>query len=432
MARSFPKQTERYSKLGFFFLLIYSVALFVRPQEWSYTPDPFPIARIFLILAFLFFVLEQTPKRFGYQGILLIGMTLIIILSGLRNYDPMGGINKAIDFSIYAVVPFLLFSNFPHSVKRQRILFYLLVISCAVMLHHGISQKLSPEGIGWSGEELSQGTRITFLGFFNDPNDLGMFFLMNIPILFYLKSTSNNFIIKIIFFVMILGLIYGVYLTNSRGTLVGLLAMIFTYFYFRFGKIKTFFLTMLFAPAAYIAMKLFRTIDSQEQSANDRIQAWYEGIQMFKYRPLFGIGKDEFVQAHGLTAHNSYVLIWAELGILGYLLWTLALYLTLLMLVKIFMLKEVKNLSKEVQNDILLAKCLFYSFMGFLSTAFFLSRSYVVFLYTFIGIAVAVFYRTQKEVTALAEINWKTEIYKGFGLSMLSLVVLYMIIVVLL
>lgn len=431
MTRSFPQKDSRHSTLGFIFLLLYSVALFIRPQEWSFTADTLPVARFFLMLAFFFFLVSQKPKMCGYQGLFLIGIALIIPISGLRNYDFMGGVNDSVDFIIYSVIPFLLFSSLLLTEKRQRLFFLVLVVACAIMMHHGISQKMSPEGMGWSGELLSQGTRITYLGFFNDPNDLGMFFLMNIPILFYLKGTSSSFIIKLVAFVMIFLLIYGVYLTNSRGTLVGLMAMIYTYMFFTFGKTKTIIAGAVLAPAAYFAMTLFRAIDSQEQSANDRIQAWYEGVQYFKYRPLFGIGKGEFVQSHGLTAHNSYVLMWAELGTLSYLLWFAAIYLTLFMLFKGFSLKKEKY-SEAIQRDIFLSKCLFFSFMGFLSTAFFLSRTYIVFLYIFLGLGVAVFYRLEKNVDELQTINWKQEVMRAFGLGLLSLIGLYFIIIILL
>ena len=433
MAREFPKSEDNYSNIGFFFLLIYTVALFVRPQEWVYSPDPFPVARIFLIFAFISYLIGHRPKLMGYQGWLLIGLLLLIPLSGIRNYDFGEGNYQAQNFFIYSLLPFLLYAALAPTEKKQYWVFLVMAIACTVMLHHGISQKLSPEGMGWSGELLSQGTRITFLGFFNDPNDLGMFFLMNIPILYYLRSVTKSTLLRFYFLLLIFGLIYGVFLTNSRGSLVGFLALIVTYFYFRYGKIKTFFATLFMAPAAYVLMSLFRKIDSQEESANDRIQAWYEGIQMIKYRPLFGIGKGQFVEAHGLTAHNSYMLIWAELGTIGYLLWFMVVCLTLFMLIKIFSLsKEKYQESESLLNDIFLAKCLFFSFMGFLTTAFFLSRTYVVFLYVFLGLSLGLINRVQKQVPELVEIENTNLLFKIFGLGLLSLIGLYIIITILL
>jgi len=204
------------------------------------------------------------------------------------------------------------------------------------------------------------------------------------------------------------------------------------FFYFKYGKIKTIFITIIMAPLAYIAMSMFRTIDADESSADGRIEAWYEGIQMFKYRPIFGIGKGQFVDFHGLTAHNSFVLVWAELGVLGYSLWFLTISLTLMFLINIFNLDKSKYIkSKSMLNDIFLAKCLFFSFLGYLSTAFFLSRSYIVFLYVFLGLSYALFCRVKSIDKGLNNININQLTIKLAGLSMLSLIGLYIIITIL-
>jgi len=432
MTREFPQDKENNSNAGFFFLLLYSVALFIRPQEWSYTPDPFPFARVLLILAFIFYLLGQRPKVMGYQGWFLLMLFFLIPISGIRNYDLGEGIAQAQNFFIYGFLPFILFAGLVNTPKKQNWIFIIMLVACAVMLHHGLSQKASPDGMGWSGELLSQGTRITFLGFFNDPNDLSMFFIMNIPIAFYLRSLSNNFFIRHSLFLLSMGLVYGVYLANSRGGLVGLMFLSLAFFYFKYGKIKTIFITIIMAPLAYIAMSMFRTIDADESSADGRIEAWYEGIQMFKYRPIFGIGKGQFVDFHGLTAHNSFVLVWAELGVLGYSLWFLTISLTLMFLINIFNLDKSKYIkSKSMLNDIFLAKCLFFSFLGYLSTAFFLSRSYIVFLYVFLGLSYALFCRVKSIDKGLNNININQLTIKLAGLSMLSLIGLYIIITIL-
>lgn len=432
MVSRVPKKQNSDTNAGFFFILLYSVALFIRPQEWIYSPDPFPFARILLIISFALYLALQRPKIMGYQGWFLIGIFLLIPLSGIRNYDLGEGIAQAQDFLIYGILPFILYAGLVNSAKKMNWIFIIMMIACIVMLHHGLSQKASPDGIGWSGEELSQATRITFLGFFNDPNDLAMFFVMNIPIMFYLRSTSENFFVRTALLVLVLGLLYGVYLANSRGGLVGLMSLAMTYCYFRYGKIKTFFASVLGLPIVYVAMKFFREIDTEEGSADGRIQAWYEGVQMFKYRPLFGVGKGQFVEHHGLTAHNSMVLIWAELGLIGYTLWFLTISLTLFLLYKIFNLGVEKfQEDKKMLNDIFLAKCLFFSFMGFLFTAFFLSRSYVVFLYVFLGLSYAVYHRVKLQNKEIANINLPKLIALLTGASLLSLIGLYIIITIL-
>jgi F0F1-type ATP synthase membrane subunit c/vacuolar-type H+-ATPase subunit K len=422
------------SNLGFLFLILYTIALFIRPQEWNPGLINYPVARYFLIISFIFFLVFQKPKFWGHQGWFLFGIMLVIALSGLRNGSLSGGITQAQDFFIYGLLPFLLYSGLVNTQGKHHWIYNILAIACCIMLHHGLSQKASPDGIGWSGEVLSQGTRITYLGFLNDPNDLGMFFVMNIPILIYLKQVTHSKLLKFLYLAISIGLIYGIFLTNSRGALVGTLSLALTYFYFQYGKIKFFFITAISLPLAFFIMKKFRTIDSEEESAHNRIDAWFEGIQMFKYRPLVGVGKGQFVELNGLTAHNSYVLIMAELGTIGFILWFMTIGFSILMLLRIFKLneKEVYANTEIIKNEILEAKCLFYSLIGFLTTAFFLSRTYVIFLYMFIGLICAVFTQASQNNPKINDIFTKKNLIRLLILSIISLIVLYFIIIILL
>ena len=56
---------------------------------------------------------------------------------------------------------------------------------------------------------------------------------------------------------------------------------------------------------------------------DSRVAAWVTGLGIFKAHPVFGIGIDNFSDYNetGNTAHNSYVLCLAELGMFGYFFW---------------------------------------------------------------------------------------------------------------
>lgn len=437
MARQFPQPVEDSSNLGYIFLLLYSVAIFIRPQEW----DPanveyfiqYPVARYLLIISFIGYLVSQKPKIWGYQGWLLLGITLFIPISGLRNGVFSTSIDETVDFFLYGLLPLLLYAGLVDSQRKQYWMLFLLAVACAIMLHHGISQDLDPDGYGWSGVRSFKGERIRYLGIFRDPNDMAMFFLINIPILLFLNQTTKNWILSKVFLALCFGMLYGIYLANSRGALVGFMALIFTYSCFKYGKFKSSIIAVVLLPAVYIAMSLFRAIDTEEGSAQGRIDAWYAGFQMLFYRPFFGVGKGEFYGHHGLTAHNSFVLIMAELGVVGYVLWATTIAFTMYMLYKIFSLDKEKYATKPtIIENILYAKCLFYSFVGFLTTAFFLSRCYIIFLYIFVGLACGLYYRMLKETPEIGDILDKKVIGKFMLLSFSSLVVLFFIVRILL
>ena len=59
----------------------------------------------------------------------------------------------------------------------------------------------------------------------------------------------------------------------------------------------------------------------------DRLEAWSVGLQLFKRAPVFGTGFGSFTDFSDITAHNSFVLCLAELGLVGSTIW-LALLVT--------------------------------------------------------------------------------------------------------
>ena len=65
-----------------------------------------------------------------------------------------------------------------------------------------------------------------------------------------------------------------------------------------------------------------------DASSVERMECWWEGMNMFRYHPFFGVGFDQFTEHHYLTAHNSFVLALAELGLVGMVLWIGLLYVS--------------------------------------------------------------------------------------------------------
>ena len=121
---------------------------------------------------------------------------------------------------------------------------------------------------------------------------------------------------------------YGVYLTGSRGTMLGVGALLGVYWLVMSAGPKLFLIAVALAPiAATVITSLQSSIDS---SANGRLEAWYAGILMLLSNPIFGVGAGNFMEEHERVAHNSYIHIAGELGIPGYSLWGGALVFTVL------------------------------------------------------------------------------------------------------
>lgn len=412
------------ASLAFFFLSIYMVLILIRPQEWLAQLQDLPVIRLTLLLAFFGYLVMQKDKRLPPQTIFCIALTVVILLSGIRNGWFTGGLTSASDFMLSAVLPIIVFSGLTTTVARTRLLMMIAIIAAVVMVHHGISQKMSPDGIGWTGSELSWMDRITYVGFFNDPNDLGMFFVMTLPFIAYFFFQGRA-LTKLVCLGITAYILYGVYLTNSRGALVSLVAMVGVFSYLNWGKARTIISAVLMSPILVFIFIKFRSIDVNEESAAGRVDSWYEGMQLFFWRPVLGIGQGNFLEFHHITAHNSYVLTLAELGIVGYVLWMAFILLTLYM---VYPQRRINNITlpvvpdkfssyreqvafleyfNKVKNQKWLSDCMFYSMVGFACTVFFLSRTYALIGYVFAGIAIAQYYQIAKfnEYTVLPSLR---------------------------
>jgi O-antigen ligase len=87
------------------------------------------------------------------------------------------------------------------------------------------------------------------------------------------------------------------------------------------------------AVGATLALPLLLLGTSREaqeasQSSMERMEAWMTGLEFFKKDPIFGVGLGQFAELHWLTAHNSYLLVASETGIIGMFLWSTLLYLS--------------------------------------------------------------------------------------------------------
>lgn len=421
--------------IGFFFLLVYTVLVFVRPHEWPLFELNFPLLRIFLILVFVSYLVALAPKIWNIQCTLLLGMFFVVVLSEFRAFRFFSNAFVMQDFFTSNFLPFLLYVGFLQTQGRQKWIMFVSMAASLIMVQQAWSQISDPLGIGWAEAAMPRGDALQarYIGIFNDPNDMGMFLLMNVPLAVYFMTQAKSKIMKLVYLSCAVAYLAGIYWSGSRGSLVGTFIVFVAFFYLRYGQWKTILLTAITSPVALFVMSKFRAISTDDESANSRLEAWYQGVQMFKYRPLFGVGKEQFVIYHNKTAHNSYVLAFAELGTAGYTLWMTFIVIMFVMLVRIRGLEPDKSTNKTLfLKEQGAAVYLTISMIGFCATAFFISRTYMLFFYIFAAMCAACYIRTSRLHPDLeGSLSWPS-FFACFIGAFLSLPVLYVIIVVLL
>lgn len=440
MARRLPIQKEKNASLAFFCLILYSIFVLIRPHEFSYETSNLIIIKVLALTTILLTILTLRPIKLMPQHYMLFALIPFIVVSGLFNGWLSGGLTQANIMIVSSAIPFFLFSNCVTSIQRQHTIMYICLAAALVMVYNGHLQFENYNGeygtgIGDSrsvGSVARQEIRITYFGFFSDPNDLGMFLVMNFPLAVYLLH-QGGFIKKVMMLGVIAALFYGVYMTGSRGTLLGVLGIIGVYFLFTKAGTKLIIFSIIAAPLAATLLASFGGMSSSESSAHGRLDAWYVGVHMLMSNPIFGIGMGNFIEEHNLVAHNSYIHIAAELGIIGYSIWGGVLILTMLvgfLLIKKYPTLEDSSISEETKlkylNELRINKTLFFSMVGFMITAFFLSRSYSLLLFIFLGLLTASHLRVLKIRPELKELFSAAMIFKCIKYSWLIILTVFL------
>ncbi len=338
---------------------------------------------------FLLFDIMQNKKLHiaTPQNMLLFAFLGSIVLSHVVHTYAWGAWDSFTKFGTI-VIMFFLIVNALNSWKKIKIAIWLIVILTVVLAVQGIYQ--ARNGIGWAGQpvvfDMEKNTqRITWIGIFNDPNDLALAFVIGVGFLLSFIFGNSRMMTKVVSLPLIAILLYGIYLTSSRGGFVALGATV-TFYFLRRMKNKKF--ALMVGGVILLAIMIggpvrLAGMSAEEDSAYGRIDAWHEGFQMLKSSPLFGVGYGMFTEDYPRTAHNSYILVAAEEGLVGFIIWIALIYLCF---------KGLRLLTEKNESIRQYSAGLEAGLCGYLSASYFLSRSYVPVLYILLALASAFTY----------------------------------------
>jgi putative inorganic carbon (HCO3(-)) transporter len=319
--------------MGFVLTIIYIVATIISPdqfgKEWvSYHALTY-LAGITVIASL------PSMTNYGYwkssvQTFLLIGLVAAIALSQLA-HGWLGGVLESWRVFLPSAAVFFFIVVNVTTIRRLKIVTLAAVASCLVVAvealcgyyagFRGEMFILQTNVYSIHDEAIGQLTRIRGAGFLSDPNDLAQILLIALPLAFIAwrrgRPVTNFFVVL----VPVILLLWTTYLTHSRGGLIALAAVALLAARKGLGTAAS----LVLATVLVFGMLALDFTGGRGISAadgTDRLEAWANGLEMFKSAPLFGIGFNGFTDFHEITAHNSFVLCLAELGLLGSVLWT--------------------------------------------------------------------------------------------------------------
>jgi len=439
-------------KVAFTAILLYVGLVYLRPHEIIPALRELPILPVILGAAFLAWLPSRKPPFDAPQlwlfPALIAWMGLTVLLNGWA-----GGAVYTLVVQFPLLLLFFVISTSTVTIGRHEAFIAMIALATAVLALHGVDQVAT--GIGWSGASVSQGSRITYIGSFNDPNDLALAFVIALPMQAYMLGRSR-FAGRVFWLACIALTAYGIFLTNSRGGILAALALLLLAFLSRFGVV----MAAVAGSAAVGALAMLPTrmesLSAGESSAAGRVESWYVGLQMFFSRPIIGIGKGNYGEFHELTAHNSLVLVFAELGIVGYFIWLSFVGISIYMVWRIVRQKTAPasisapsapaaplpaRLSASAPTPATneadwrrfqkIARTYLAAMGGFAICAFFLSRSYNILLVILCALCVATYVGVRLRWPRFERVTFSALAMPMLGVALGSIAFMYLLVKVL-
>lgn len=208
-------------------------------------------------------------------------------------------------------------------------------------------------------------SKIIILGSELDPNYIGLPLIVAFSILLYDTMNRKMKAVKILALVI---MAFAILLTSSRGNFLSLAICVFGNVVHFFNNIdvkiyKKALILITLILVIYIfydfvsdnyAPYLQRILDfSGEDIGNGRSVLWSEAIELWWDRPIFGNGFEALGKFTNKGAHNTYIQVLCDSGIVGFLLFS------------IFLLNLLRNCFR-------FDKCLFIGMLGLICHSFFL------------------------------------------------------------
>jgi putative inorganic carbon (HCO3(-)) transporter len=171
---------------------------------------------------------------------------------------------------------------------------------------------------------------------------------------------------------LIIPMLFALLLTKSISALLSIFVALVIYFYLQ-RKLEKRKLILLFGLLIIIGIVFaIRTITQQQHlqpvfSAVMRLNYWEGAIRIIKMFPVTGVGIGNFDLTYSRYAHNSYLQIWAEMGILG-----LISFFWLIIIVLKSAFNNIKDSTYRNQIVCLISACYVFLAQNFIDFTFFL------------------------------------------------------------
>jgi hypothetical protein len=248
------------------------------------------------------------------------------------------------------------------------------------------------EHIGLFGTTSVGRGRVRYRGVLQDPNELALAGGVGLPLAFAFGQAQRRSLgWRVLGALSLVLVVVCAVFTGSRGGQLVFLVVLSAYFIKRVGLAGVLLGGVLALPLLLLGG---RSGAEAASSTVERIDCWAEALSMWREHPLLGVGLGQFGEYHYMTAHNSYLLALAELGLPGMLLFGIVLYLSCKIPIAVL-----RHLSASDSDDVRAgaplarawAMALLAAFAGLAVGIFFLSFTYHYVLWIYLGLSGALY-----------------------------------------
>ncbi|MCG8499146.1 MAG: O-antigen ligase family protein [Firmicutes bacterium] len=324
------------------------IGVFLVVAFTPFSPGTMPLVGLVLLCALSLGIRLLTDSKFNLTYSPLD--TFILLFTGAVIYGSVTSFafQNSTKIALVYVAFILFYILLVNTIKTKRQLYglvVLLVLSALLVGLYGIYQYYFgvPTTQSWIDEEMFEDLKVRVYATWENPNVLGEYLVILIPIALALFWTAKKWIYRLIYGGITAVLLLCMLFTLSRGSWLGLILALGIFAVLRdrrlvvLGVIGILILPFVL-PASFIDR--FSSIGNlQDTSTNYRVSIWIGSLKIIgDYWPSgIGLGAEAFSKiypryalagaAFALHAHNFYLQILVETGVVGLLSFLLVIFI---------------------------------------------------------------------------------------------------------
>lgn len=344
---------------GIPFLLVYHSWA---PELWGAPGFVRPEFIITSTTLLFMFIKSEVRLRATVNGILISFLLLSLSMIYFANNAVVSAevaVQHGIKFTKVVILLFI-FGNLIKSLHHVKLFYWYLIaglfwLSKSILWQYFVEGRSRANPLGGGG---------------GGGNAIATELCMTMPFLLVMSFTGKGWEKKCGIFFTLLWLVDLVAIASRGAFLTLLIVLLLFIYYFQYArKALPWLLGVTIAGGLFIPTffwdRMLTIVDyKQDASAMSRFDLWDAGIKMFQLRPLFGVGAQNFqllvkgysdserIPKEGLVAHNNFIQILAENGIVGFALYVAGLFFAFKYI------KRIKTIYRHHNDEDGLAICI--------------------------------------------------------------------------